>query len=158
VEVVTQVTLFVPRFNETRNPRVGIGFKFPSNFEHEEVQQTPAWKEEDFTFSFTTCFSQPNNKMMLAKTGVTKAGFLLLKRQGSYPRSNQWRSYFVVLNDHSLSYCSESYNFERPEGNVLLTSGTRVYHGEAAMIEIENGIDHLLLKGKDEAEMNEWMR
>lgn len=96
--------------------------------------------------------------MMLAKTGVTKAGFLLLKRQGSYPKSNQWRSYFVVLNDHSLSYCSESHNFERPEDNVLLTSGTGVYHGEAAMIRIENGIDHLLLKGKDETEMTDWMR
>ncbi len=95
---------------------------------------------------------------MLAKTGVTKAGFLLLKRQGSNPKSNQWRSYFVVLNDHSLSYCSESHNFERPEDNVLLTSCMRVYHGEAAMIRIENGIDHILLKGKDETEMTEWMR
>jgi hypothetical protein len=98
------------------------------------------------------------NKIMLAKTGVTKAGYLLLKRQGAFPKSNQWRSYFVVLNDHSLSYCSESHNFERPEGNILLTSGTRVYHGEASMIRIENGPEQLLLKGKDENEMTEWMR
>lgn len=97
------------------------------------------------------------NKIMLAKTGVTKAGYLLLKRQGAFPKSNQWRSYFVVLNDHSLSYCSESHNFERPEGNILLTSGTRVYHGEASM-RIENGPEQLLLKGKDENEMTEWMR
>lgn len=95
---------------------------------------------------------------MLAKTGVTKAGFLLLKQQGAYPKSDKWKSYFVVLNDHTLSYCSESHNFERPEDNVLLTSGTRVYHDDAAIIRIESGVTRFLLKGKDDSEMAEWMR
>ena len=94
---------------------------------------------------------------MLMKTGVTKAGYLLLKRQGDL-KTSQWRSCFVVLNDHCLSFCSESHNFERPEENVLLTSGTRVYHGEAAMIRIETGLEVLLLKGKDEPEMKDWKR
>jgi len=35
---------------------------------------------------------------------------------------------------------------------------SRVYHGDAAIIRIENGIEQLLLKGKDENEMTEWMR
>ncbi|KAL7547585.1 hypothetical protein ACHAWF_010873 [Thalassiosira exigua] len=97
--------------------------------------------------------------MLLSKTGITKAGYLL-KRQRSSSKSSQWRSYFVVLNDHCLSYCSETHNFERPDGNLLLTSGTRVYqqNDEAAVIRIETGYEVLLLKGKDEAETKEWKR
>ena len=97
--------------------------------------------------------------MLLAQTGVTKAGYLL-KRQNLSPKSNQWKSYFVVLNDHCISCCSEKHNFERPDGNLLLTSGTRVYqqNGESAVIRIETGYEVLLLRGKDEAEMKEWKR
>ncbi|KAL7543078.1 hypothetical protein ACHAXR_012395 [Thalassiosira sp. AJA248-18] len=97
--------------------------------------------------------------MLLAKTGVTKAGYLL-KRQSPSSKNNQWRSYFFVLNDHCLSYCSEKHNFERPDGNLLLRSGTRVYqqNDEPAVIRIETGFEVLLLKGKDIAETKEWKR
>ena len=96
---------------------------------------------------------------MLAKTGVTKAGYLLKQRSPS-PKNNLWTSYFVVLNDHCLSYCSKSHNFERPDGNLLLTSGTRVYQldGEVSVIRVETGFEVTLLKGKDEAEIKEWTR
>ena len=96
---------------------------------------------------------------MLAKTGVTKAGYLL-KQQSPSPMNNLWTSYLIVLNDHCLSYCSKSHNFERPDGNLLLTSGTRVYQldGEVSVIRIETGFEVTLLKGKDEAEIKEWTR
>ena len=96
---------------------------------------------------------------LLARTGVTKAGFLL-KRQSLSLQKNQWKSCFVILNDHCLSYCSEKYNFERPDRNVLLTAGTRVYqqNGEAAVIRIETGYDALFLKGKDVSEIKEWKK
>jgi hypothetical protein len=96
---------------------------------------------------------------MLAKTGVSKAGYLLKKRSPS-SKNNQWTSCFIVLNDHCLSYCSKSHNFERPDGNLLLTSGTRVYQldGDVALIRIETGFEVTLLKGKAELEMKEWTR
>jgi hypothetical protein len=96
---------------------------------------------------------------MLAKTGVTKAGYLLKQRSPAL-KNNQWTSYFVVLNDHCLSYCSKSHNFERPDGNLLLTSGTRVYQleGEVAVVRVETGFEVTLFKGKDELEIKEWMR
>ncbi|KAL3787826.1 hypothetical protein ACHAW5_003578 [Stephanodiscus triporus] len=95
---------------------------------------------------------------MLAKTGVTKAGYLLKQRSPSL-KNNQWTSYFVVLNDHCLSYCSKSHNFERPDGNLLLTSGTRVYPLDGdVVIRIETGVEVTLLKGKDELETKEWTR
>ena len=96
---------------------------------------------------------------MLAKTGVTKAGYLLKQRSPSL-KNNQWTSYFIVLNDHCLSYCSKSHNFERPDGNLLLTSGTRVYQldGDVGLIRIETGFEVTLLKGKDDLEMKEWTR
>ena len=97
---------------------------------------------------------------MLAKTGITKAGYLLLKR--SSINSNHRRSFFIVLNDHCLSYCSERHNFELPDGNLLLTSGTRVYYQQeddgASVIRIETGVEVLLFRGKDESEMKEWKR
>lgn len=94
---------------------------------------------------------------MLAKTGVTKAGYLLKQRSPSL-KNDQWTSFFVVLNDHCLSYCSKSHNFERPDGNLLLTTGTRVYQCEVAVIRIETGFEVTLFKGKDELEVKEWMR
>ena len=99
-------------------------------------------------------------RTMLAKTGVTKAGYLLKQRSPSL-KNNKWTSYFVVLNDHCLSFCSKSHNFERPDGNLLLTSGTRVYQcdgEEVAVIRIETGFEVTLFKGKDELEIKEWMR
>ena len=69
---------------------------------------------------------------------------------------------FIVLNDHCLSYCSERHNFELPDGNLLLTSGTRVYYQQeddgASVIRIETGVEVLLFRGKDESEMKEWKR
>jgi hypothetical protein len=85
----------------------------------------------------------------------------LLKQQSPSLKNNKWTSYFVVLNDHCLSYCSKSHNFERPDGNFLLTSGTRVYQcdgEEVAVIRVETGFEVTLFKGKDELEIKEWMR
>ena len=121
--------------------------------------------------------------MLLAKTGVTKAGYLLKKVQSNSSNAtntksntaatpldalsqtmpltkSQWTSYFIILNDHSLSYCSEKSNFEHPESSLLLTAGTRVYQqdDQVAVIRIETGYEVLLLKGKDEAEMREWKK
>ena len=97
--------------------------------------------------------------MLLAKTGVTKAGYLLKKTSAN---SNQWRSYFFILNDHSLSHCSEKHNFERPDGSLLLTAATRIYHqdveSDSTVLRLETGCEVLLLKAKDEAETKEWQR
>ena len=97
--------------------------------------------------------------MLLAKTGVTKAGYLL-KRQSPSPDSSRWKSYFIILNDHCLSYCSEKNGFERPDGCLLLTSGTRVYQqdSENSVLRIETGYEVLTLKAKDEAEAKEWTK
>ena len=99
-----------------------------------------------------------HDNIMLAKTGITKAAYLL-KRQGQSPK-NHWSSCFVVLNDHCLSYCSERHNFERPDGNLLLSIGTRVCQqdGEETVIRIETALDVIYLKGKDENEASEWKR
>ena len=93
--------------------------------------------------------------MLLANTGVTKAGYLL-----KCCSESEWRSYLVLLNDHCISYCSEKQNnFKYPERNILLTASTRVYKDEeATVLRIETGLDVLLFRGRDETEIKEWQR
>lgn len=93
--------------------------------------------------------------MLLAKTGVSKAGYLLKRSSTS-----SWRSSFILLNDHCIFFSSEKNNFEKPDGHLLLTAGTRVYQqdDETAVIRLETGFDCVLLKAKDEAEAKEWKR
>lgn len=98
--------------------------------------------------------------MVIANTGVTKVG-TLLKRQSD----DQWEPFFFVLNDHCLTYCSAKHNFEKPDGNLLLTPCSKAYQEEgtdesAVIIRIETGCEVLFLKspGGDVAEMKEWMR
>ena len=84
---------------------------------------------------------------LLAKTGIFRAAHLL-RRQESI-----WKSYFVLLNDHTLTFCcSENKNVIT---YVLLTSNTRVYDEEIDVFRIETGLEVLVLKGQ---EMNEWKR
>ena len=90
----------------------------------------------------------------LANTGVTKAGYLLKKNS-----SSQWRTSFVVLNDHCLSYCSE--NNGSNNGNLLLTSCTKVCHeqdDDKAVIRIETGVDVQLFQGQDDQDVEDWTR
>ena len=98
---------------------------------------------------------------LLARTGVTKAGYLL-KRQPLSALSSQsrWESTFLILNDHALSYCSEKNSFTRSDGNLLLTTSTRVYNqqGDEAVIRIETGFEVLFLKGRDVADTKDWMK
>jgi hypothetical protein len=91
---------------------------------------------------------------LLARTGITKAGYLL-KRQST---SKSWESTFLILNDHCL-YCNERSNFNRPDGK-LLTTNTRVYneHGDETVIRIETGFEVMFLKGRDIAEIKEWQK
>ena len=97
---------------------------------------------------------------LLARTGVSKAGYLL-KRQSSSSLTSQWRweSTFLILNSHTLSYCSQKDNFNKPVGNLLLTASTRVYHqAEEAVIRVETGVEVMLLKGRDMTDIKEWKK
>ena len=97
---------------------------------------------------------------LLARTGVSKAGYWL-KRQSSASLTSQWQweSIFLILNSHTLSYCSQKDNFNKPIGNLLLTASTRVYNQtEEAVIRIETGVEVLLLKGRDMTEIKKWKK
>jgi len=91
----------------------------------------------------------------LSRTGVSKAGYLLKRlNRTSFKSQWRWESSFLILNDHSLTYCSEKNNFTSPEGNLLLTVSTRVYNqqGDDEVIRIETGTEVLFLKGSDMAD------
>ena len=102
-----------------------------------------------------TSLRKANNQeqALLARTGITKAGFLL-KRQDT-----KWTSSFVVLNDHCLITVSEKDGFEKPD-TLLLTTGTRVYqqNGEEGVVRIETGVEVLFVKGNDVEEMKKWKK
>lgn len=97
---------------------------------------------------------------LLARTGITKAGYLLKRQPSSSSHQWRWESTFLILNDHSLSYCSEKNRFTRSDGTLLLTTSTRVYNqsGEEAVIRIETGFEVLFLKGRTVDEVKEWKR
>eukprot|EP01082_Thalassiosira_pseudonana_P001348 g677.t1 g677 contig10:517565-518341(+) len=102
-----------------------------------------------------TSLRKVNNQeqALLARTGITKAGFLL-KRQDT-----KWTSSFVVLNDHCLITVSEKDGFEKSD-TLLLTTGTRVYqqNGEEGVVRIETGFEVLFVKGNDVEEMKKWKK
>ena len=91
----------------------------------------------------------------IALTGIAKAGYLLKQTSTTL---DEWHRCFFLLNGHSITYCSRSSDFAHPDGDILLTSATKVHQTGDALLRIETGYEILMLRGRNTADNAEWRR